>query len=174
MIKFFRKIVLALFFVSLIGCESNYFDKLLKTESLTPDETEQVDILLKNLYQSFCYGNAEEPDWELMRSVFFEGAQFVSEVPQGGTPNPQTIEEFISSWQNSIRKSDSPTIETTERILETKATKIGNLIRVDILFQGSKSNETSPKKPGLDSLVLANVDGIWKILSFIVQYESKL
>lgn len=174
MTKFFRKIILALFFVSLIACESNHFEKLLRAESLTRDETAQVDILLEKLYQSFCYGKGEEPDWELMHSVFFEGAQFVGEVPEGEPPTPQTIEDFIASWQHSIRDSDSPTIATAERILETKATKIGQLIRVDILFQGSKSNDTSAKKPGLDSLVLASVDGVWKILSFVVQYESKL
>tara|TARA_B100000497_G_C7681933_1_gene412658 strand:+ start:212 stop:685 length:474 start_codon:yes stop_codon:yes gene_type:complete len=157
-----------------MNCDSNRINEALRTESLTQEETEQVDSLLKNLYQSFSYGKAEEPDWELMRSVFFEGALFVPEVPEGESPNPQTIEEFISSWQNSIRNSDSPTIATTERILETKTSKIGKMIRVEVVFQALKATDLSLRKYGLDSLVLANIDGVWKILSFIIHYESKL
>lgn len=159
--------------VKVILTEVKSLTESLHTESLTPDEENQVYILLKKLYKSFSYGNAEEPDWELMRSVFFEGAQFVSEVPEGKTPKPKTIEEFISSWQNSIRNSNSPTIETTERIIDTKTSKIGKSIRVDVVFQASKINDPSPRKYGLDSLILVNDDGVWKILSFIIHFESK-
>lgn len=160
--------------ITLGSCQSDKSGNLLQLESLTQDETEKVDELLQKVYQSFCYGNAEEPDWELMRSVFFEGALFVGEVPDGEVPKPQTIEDFISSWQHAIRNSNSPTIETTEKIIETKAVKRGELIYVDVVFQGAKANDPAPKKYGLDSLVLASVDGDWKVLSFVVQYESKL
>lgn len=174
MIKFFRKIVLVLFLFGIISCKSDHIDESIHAETLTQDETEQVDVLLKKLYQSFSYRKSEEPDWELMRSVFFEGAQFVGEAAVGEAPRPQTVEEFISSWQNTIRNSDSATVETTERIIETKTTKIGKLIRIDVIFQASKSDDPSPRKSGLDSILLTNLDGDWKILSFIVQYESKL
>jgi hypothetical protein len=70
--------------------------------------------------------------------------------------------------------SNLPIVETTEQIIESSATKIGKLIHVDVVFRASKSNDPSPRKPGLDSLVLANVNGAWKILFFIVHYESKL
>lgn len=174
MLKFFSAIILPIFLVGIISCETNRPDGTLQTASLTQNETEQVDIILNKLYQSFSYDKAKEPNWELMRSVFFEGAQFVSETPAGESPRTQTIEELISSWQHSIRDSHSPIVKTTEQIIETKATKIGRLIRVDVVFQASKSTDPSPRKTGLDSLVLANVDGVWKVLSFIIHYESKL
>ena len=156
------------------SCKSKKSDSLLPPELLTQDESAQVEILLQKLYQSFSYDQAKEPDWELMHSVFFEGAQFVSEVPDGEMPNPQSIEEFITSWQQAMRSSDSPTVETTERIIETKAVKRGKLILVDVVFQGAKATDPSPKKYSRDSLVLTSVDGDWKVLSFVVQYESKL
>lgn len=174
MTKLIKAGIFFIFLTVLVSCKNNHFKTPLHPESLTPNETEQVDTLLKHLYQSFCYGKAEEPDWELMRSVFFERAQFVSEVPCGESPKSQTIEAFISSWQNSIRESTTPTVATSERIISTKAIKLGKLIRVDVEFQAVKSNDPSPRKPGLDSIVLANVHGIWKILSFIIHYESKL
>lgn len=174
MIKFIKKTAFVLSFFALLSCKNDQHGKSLQSEALTLDEAQQVDILLTNLYQSFSYAKAEEPNWDLMRSVFFKGAQFVTEVPEGETPKPQTIEEFISSWQNSIRNSDSLTIETSEQIIETKTIKTGKLIHVDVVFQASKANDPSPRKYGLDTLVLANENGNWKILSFIIQYESKL
>ncbi|MDB4270918.1 hypothetical protein N9896_02370 [bacterium] len=78
MIKFFREIILTIFLVAIISCETNRPDGTLQTESLTQGEMEQVNIILKKLYQSFSYGKAEEPNWKLMSSVFFEGVQFVS------------------------------------------------------------------------------------------------
>ena len=156
------------------SCVSTRSDGPPRTVPLTAGETEQIDSQLKNLYRSFCYGDGEEPDWELMRSVFFEGAQFVSETSVGEAPRPQTVDEFISSWQHIIRGSSSPTVETSERIISASATKVGKLIRVDVVFQALKSNDPSRRKPGLDSLVFANFDGVWKILSFVVQYESKI
>ena len=42
------------------------------------------------------------------------------------------------------------------------------------LFQAERPGDPSPRKPGLDSLVLARIGPTWKVLSFVVQYESKL
>ncbi|MCE7995220.1 MAG: hypothetical protein HEP71_24795 [Roseivirga sp.] len=168
------EIILVVFLLTLISCESGRSDQSLRSESPSQDETEQIDRLLRDLYQSFSYDSGVEPDWELMRSVFIEGAQFVTEAVAGAPPQPQTIEDFISSWQHSIRNSASPPLKTSERIIETTARKTGRLIYVDVVFQASKSGDPSPRKPGLDSLILVNVDGVWKVLSFIIHYESKL
>ena len=172
--KLWRIIALVFIVVSLTNCASRQWSEALQEQELTPNEKEQVDQLLQDLYQSFSYGNGEEPDWELMRSVFLAEAQFVTEVPEGEIPKPQTIDEFIGSWQYSMRNSQSPSVATKEWILETKASKMGKLMRVDVLFQASKANDPNSRKPGFDSLVLAKVDGVWKVLSFIVHYESKL
>lgn len=160
--------------IALASCASTRPAAPLRTESLTPTETEQVGSLLEKLYQSFSYGEGEEPDWELMRSVFVDGAQFVTEPPAGEAPNPQSVDEFISSWKASIRSSISPRPANDEWITGTRINKLGQLIRVDVAFQAIKTNDPAPRKQGLDSLVLANVDGVWRILTFIVQYESKL
>ena len=52
--------------------------------------------------------------------------------------------------------------------------KTGKLIHVDVVFQASKANYPSTRQYGLDSLTLVNSNGVWKIISFIIQYESKL
>ena len=169
-----RKIFIAVFVIMTTSCVSTRPGGPLQPKSLTTDESSQIDLQLNKLYQSFCYDSGEEPDWELMRSVFIEGAQFVGEAPAGGSPSPQSVDEFISSWQKSIRRSDSVTVKTTEHLISTKVTKVGKLIRVEVLFQAKKKNDPSPRKPGLDTVVFANDKGIWKVLSFVVHYESKL
>jgi hypothetical protein len=145
-----------------------------ETEPLTPDETEQVESLLETLYESFGHAQGGQPDWDRLRSVFVDGGQFVTEPPAGEAPKPQTVDAFISSWQASIRKSASPRPATQENIIGTRITKVGELIRVDVVFQAIKSDDPAPRKPGLDSLLLAKDGGDWKVLSFVVQYESKL
>lgn len=146
----------------------------LENEPLTANETEEVNVLLDKLYQSFSYQAGEEPDWDLMRSVFVDDAQVVLEPAAGEELRPQKLEDFITSWQGSIRNSPDPTVQTSEAILDTAMTRLGNLIRVDLLFRAMKSTDTAPREPGLDTLMLARVNGDWKILSFVVQYESKL
>jgi hypothetical protein len=156
------------------GCATPQPAAPLRTESLTSAETKQVDTLLEKLYRSFSHGDGEEPDWDLMRSVFVDGAQFVTEPPVGEAPNPQSVDAFISSWQASIRESESPTVATEEWITDARVVKVGRLIRADVVFQAKKRNEPAPRRPGLDSLVLVDAGGDWKILSFVVHYESKL
>ena len=146
----------------------------LRVNPLTSAETQQVDALLDRLYRSFAYGADKEPDWDLMRSAFVENAQFVTEPAEGKAPDSQLLEAFITSWQETIRGSSAPRPSHDEWITGTTATKLGELIRVDVAFQAKKGNDTTPRKPGLDSLVLVKVDGQWKVLSFIVHYESKL
>lgn len=146
----------------------------LRVESLTSAETEQVHALLEGLYRSFTYGADEEPDWGLMRSAFVENGQFVTEAAEGKAPDSQLLEAFITAWQEAIRSNSSPRPSHDEWITGTSATKLGELIRVDVEFLAKKGDDTKPRKPGLDSLVLVKVDGNWKVLSFIVHYESKL
>lgn len=145
---------------------------MLHIESLTRAESEQVDALLDDLYRSFCSAEGEEPDWELMRSVFVDDAQFVTEPPPGRPPKPQTVDAFIASWRDAIRGRPRPAYD--EWITGTRVTKVGGLIRIDVAFLAKTSTDTAPRKPGLDTLVLTQVDGTWRVLSFVVQYESKL
>lgn len=146
----------------------------LQPAPLTAADAEQVEALLDDLYRSFCSTEGEEPDWELMRSVFVTDAQFVSETAAGESPEPQTVEAFIASWRDAIRSSTTPRPAHDEWITGTQTTKVGELIRVDVAFEARKSTDPVARKPGLDTLTLAKVDGAWRVLSFVVQYESKL
>lgn len=158
----------------LTGCASTHATSALHPQALTAAEHAQVDALLETLYAAFNYGAGEEPNWAAMRSVFVDGAPFVTEVPAGQAPRPLPIDGFIASWQASIRGSTSPGPGYAEWITDTRRTKVGRLIRVDVSFLAERPGDPSPRKPGLDSLVLAHVGGAWKVLSFVVQYESKL
>lgn len=160
--------------LALTSCASTSHHEALRPAEVSPADAAQIDALLESLYDSFNYGAGEEPDWVAMRSAFVEGAQFVSEAPAGQAPRPWPIDAFITSWQASLRRRETPAPAYAEWILETRLTRIGELISVDVLFQAERPGDPSPRKPGLDSLVLARVGPTWKVLSFVVQYESKL
>ena len=94
-------VMLTIYFVILSNCVTNQVDNLLAAESLSAQDSEQIESRLKDLYQSFSYDTGAEPDWELMRSAFFEGAQFVGEAPTGAAPLSFTIDDFIISWHSA-------------------------------------------------------------------------
>ena len=148
---------------AVFGLGQQIFDRSLRSELLTSAETQQVDALLDELYRSFSHGEGEEPDWELMRSVFVEGAQFVTEAPAGEAPEPRSVEAPLADWQAAVRSSDTPAPATEERITDTRIEKVGRLIRVDVVFEAKKAGDPAPRSPGLDSLVLVETDGGWKM-----------
>lgn len=160
--------------IALAACSAPGPAAPLRSEALTSVEAQQVDALLDKLYRSFSHGEGEEPDWELMRSVFVEGAQFVTEALPGQAPRPRSVEALLADWQAAVRNSDAPAPATEERITDTRIEKVGRLIRVDVVFEAKKAGDPAPRSPGLDSLVLVETDDGWKILSFVVHHEAKL
>lgn len=144
------------------------------TSRATSPIDSEVQVLLDRLYRSFNYGPGEEPDWKSMRASFVDGAQFVPE-PTGGSPlRSYDVDALIAKWQSSMRSGASVNLGYSEWIATISISKIGALLRVDVVFCGKEPGDPHQRQPGLDSLLLARVDGTWKVLSFVVHEESKL
>jgi len=140
--------------------------------ALTADS--EVQALLDRLYRSFNYGPGQEPDWKLMRASFVDGGQFVPEPTEGSQLRSHDIDALIAKWQSSMRANHAGNRGYSEWIGSTSITQVGDLLRVDVVFYGKEPGEPHQRQPGLDSLLLAQVDGTWKVLSFVVHRESKL
>ena len=167
------KLFFALAFITFFSC-SKSLDPILLEKGLSIEEMAEVEQLLEKLYQSFSYEEGKEPDWSLMRSAFLKNGQFVLEASSDQAPLPQSIDDFILSWQQVIHKSSKKSVKTSEEILQSNVRKIGNFIHVDVVFRAKKSTDLVPRKKGLDSLILAKEGDDWKILLFAVHHESKL
>lgn len=141
---------------------------------LASSTQQHVRALLDRLYRSFNYAKGQEPDWALMRSCFVDGALFVPEPDPGSAVRPADVDAVIAKWQASMRKRSAGNHGYSEWIDHVRTSRVGNLVRADVVFHGKEPGDPQPRKPGLDSLQLVQVDGEWKVLSFVVQYESKL
>jgi len=168
-----RVLILALALMSL-GCSALPRAERTPSHAVSATDRREVQVLLEQLYGSFNYGAGQEPDWRLMRASFIDGAQFVPE-PSPDTPlRSYDVDTLIATWQSSMRAGHSTNLGYSEWISSTSVDKVGELLRVDVLFYGKEPGDSHPRKPGLDSLLLARVDGSWKVLSFVVHNESKL
>ncbi len=168
-----RALILAFAFAS-VGCTN--LQRAQPTHSLRVSSTDRraVHILLKQLYQSFNYGPGQEPNWGLMRASFLDGAQFVPEPSRGTPVRPYHVDKLITKWQSSMRGTPSLNHGYSEWIESTNIDRVGDMLRVDVIFYGKEPADPYPRKPGLDSLILVRVGDTWKVLSFIVHKESKL
>ena len=137
-------------------------------------ERREVQVLLEQLYRSFNYGAGQEPDWRLMRESFVDGAQFVPEPGSGEPLRSYDVDALIAKWRSSMRDDPSANHGYSEWIAGTSVEKVGEFLRVDVVFYGKEPGDSHARKPGMDSLLLARVDGGWKVLSFVVHNESKL
>lgn len=168
-----RVLILAFAFMA-VACSAVPRMERTPSHAVTATDRREVQVLLEQLYRSFNYGPGREPDWRLMRTSFVDGAQFVPE-PSPGTPlRSYDVDALIAKWQSSMRAGSSSNLGYSEWIGSTSVDKVGELLRVDVVFYGKEPGDSHPRKPGLDSLLLARVNGSWKVLSFVVHSESKL
>jgi len=167
-----RALILAIALASM-GCSAIPQAEPAPSRATLPIDGE-VQALLDRLYHSFNYGPGQEPDWKLMRTSFVDGAQYVPEPSAGSPLRSYDVDALIAKWQSSMRSSTSVNPGYSEWIGSTSISKVGDLLRVDIVFYGKEPGDRHQRQPGLDSLLLARVDGTWKVLSFVVHKESKL
>ena len=141
--------------------------------AVSPEDRQEIDALLDRLYRSFNYAAGKEPDWVMMRSCFVDGALFVPEA-EDGKVRAQDVDALIARWQASMRKKPGANPAYAEVVDSVRLERIATLVRADVTFTGSEPGDPRRRKPGLDSLQLVRQDGAWRVLSFVVHYESTL
>jgi hypothetical protein len=60
-----------------------------------------INETVKNLYRAISIKKGEMPDWEKFRSLFFPGAQLISNT--GEKPLVWSVEEFIAYYRERIK-----------------------------------------------------------------------
>lgn len=169
-----RLLALIPLFVALTSCATSDSREIPVAPNLEPATVAAIDAVLDDLYRSFGHAEGGEPDWALMRAQFANGALFAGEAPAGRLPEPQTVDDFIEDWRAAQRRSGKAQPAQGERIVRRTMSRVGRLVRVDVVFRAEKAGDPHPRRPGLDSLTLAKGADGWRVLSFIVHEESKL
>lgn len=160
--------------LSCVGCATAGVREPDAVAALAPATEREVRSLLDDLYRTFNYAAGQEPDWTGMRSCFVDGALFAPEPDPGEPVRAFNVDSLIAKWQGSMRKRQRENAGYAEWIDSVRYSRVGGLVRADVSFYGKEPTDRHERKAGLDTLQLVEVDGAWKVLSFVVLYESKL
>jgi hypothetical protein len=130
-----------------------------------------IDGILDALYGAVSFGPGEEGDWELVRSLFIDGAVFVQPAPAGGKRTVWNTEEFIQDFKDFIATSRAKDEGFNERITHRRTDVFGTIAHAYVVFEGRYGPTVEAKSRGLDSIQLVQDGGRWWVVSITTEFE---
>lgn len=122
----------------------------------------EIDETVTELYRVISIKKGEMPDWEKFRSLFFPGAQLISN--SGEEPQVWSVEEFIAYYRERIKD------KTIEEFYEGEiAQKTENFGKIAHRFS---TYEAKPYKRGINSIQLLKRENKWLVTSLIWNDEQ--
>jgi hypothetical protein len=122
----------------------------------------EISETVADLYRVISIKKGEIPDWEKFRSLFFPGAQLVSN--SGETPVAWGVEKFISYYRERIK--DKTVEEFQEGEIAQKTEIFGKIAHRFSTY------EAKPYKRGINSIQLLKVQDKWLVTSLIWNDEQ--
>jgi hypothetical protein len=121
-----------------------------------------INETVKNLYRAISIKKGEMPDWEKFRSLFFPGAQLISNT--GEKPLVWSVEEFIAYYRERIK--DKTVEEFYEGEIAQKTEIFGKIAHRFSTY------EAKPYKRGINSIQLLQTENKWLVTSLIWNDEQ--
>jgi len=122
----------------------------------------EIDEAVKELYRVISIKKGEIPDWEKFRSLFFPGAQLISN--SGEEPLVWSVEEFIAFYRERIK--DKTIEEFYEGEIAQKTEIFGKIAHRFSTYQAK------PYKRGINSIQLLKTENRWLVTSLIWNDEQ--
>lgn len=122
----------------------------------------EIDETMKELYGVITIKKGEIPDWEKFRSLFFPGAQLISN--SGEEPLAWSVEEFIAYYRERI--NDKTIEEFYEGEIAQKTEIFGKIAHRFSTY------EAKPYKRGINSIQLLQTGNKWLVTSLIWNDEQ--
>jgi len=155
-----------LLIASFFGCHA------IEEEASRAPEVREVETVLDRLYDAFGFDAGGEADWSTMRSLFAEGATFVSPIRDGGAARGVGTDRFLADFRDWVTTGDVRETGLQERITHVRVDAFGNVAHAWVVFEGFVPGEEARRTYGLDSLQLIRDEGAWKVISFTSQYTD--
>ena len=157
----------ALVSLGALGCRA--------TDSGPPpaDDVRAIRDTLETLYRSFSFDGGRQADWELMRSLFVDGAAFVAPIGAGETPRAVGADVFVNDFKRWIATSPEGGTGLHERITHARIDLFGNVAHAYVVFDGFLPDDGTVIKRGLDSIQLVRDRDVWRVASFTTHYASE-
>jgi hypothetical protein len=135
------------------------------TSSLSAQQTETPEQVVRGLYEMVTFDPGTTPNWSEVRSVFIDEAVVVLRTsPTASTVF--TLDGFVQDFVNFIERDNVEATGFTERVVAVESMVFRDIAHVLVLYESSIPGRRPPT-PGVDSFELIKRDGRWKIVSVI-------
>ena len=122
----------------------------------------EINETVRELYRVISIKKGETPDWEKFRSLFFSGAQLISNSAE--EPLVWSVEEFVDYYRERI--TDKTIEEFYEGEIAQKTEIFGKIAHRFSTY------EAKPYKRGINSIQLLKTENKWLVTSLIWNDEG--
>ncbi len=160
-----RRLVLAALLVvlPLVWVEAEQADE--------PDLTTTAGVV-ETLYRSVSFGPGEEPDWDLLASLFFDNS--VLAQPARGSQDVElwSLDQFIQSFKDDLVTYEMRKTGFWERVTGSSCSSFGRVANCDVVFE-MRTDKDSPQPlgRGVDAIQMVKTGGRWWIVSVATEHE---
>ena len=139
------------------------FPMLASGQHISSTEEEAV-AMITQIYSEVSGENAEQVDWNKVRSFFVEEAVIVLKTSLEG--NSQfTLEEFIQDFKDFYKTPAAMQYGFREEVLQVKAEVHKELAFVAVVYASSFPKADRPPQKGIDFWLLTLKDNTWKVVA---------
>lgn len=125
---------------------------------------QHFDPTIGNLYKSIELNDHHSPDWDLLRSLFMDGAHLIH-VTESDVYK-MSLEEFISNYQEQIDSGSLTAFKEYE--IHQDEESFGNIVHVFSTYEAAFTTPDGDSKTrGINSIQLMKTEDKWKIVSII-------
>jgi hypothetical protein len=150
--------------------------KLMSNQTLPiAADVESIDAIIMASYRTISGPVGEKRDWDRMRSLFAPGARLIPtnkepglRVPDGKTPDPLGVEEFITRVEEYFNKTGFYEIEIARR-----TEQFGRIAHAFSVYESwHDMKDPEPFMRGINSIQLFYDGKRWWILNIFWQQEN--
>lgn len=134
------------------------------------DTFNQTSQTIRDLYNSIELSEDHAPDWDLLQSLFMDGAHLIH-VTESDVYK-MSLEDFINNYQQQIDNGSLTAFKEYEihRVEES----FGHIVHVFSTYEATfTTSDGDSKARGINSIQLMKSENEWKIVSIIWFDESE-
>lgn len=132
-----------------------------------------IDGIIGALYESVCFLPGRKPNYERLRSLFFQGGHLLP--PRGTDESSVTlldVEEFIARSSRYVDTTDFGKKGFQEKEIARHTESFGNIVHVFSTYESRySSSDPSPIARGINSIQLVYDQNRWWVLSIAWDVE---
>ena len=125
---------------------------------------EEAVAMITQIYTEISGENAEQVNWNKVRSFFVEEAVIVLKTSLKGN-SQLTLEEFIQDFKDFYKTPAAMQYGFKEEVLKVKAEVYKELAFIAVVYASSFPEADRPPQMGIDFWLLTLKDNTWKVVA---------